>query len=272
LVLYIIPEQEVFFLSKTSSIILSLALLLSSFSIFLANPDVSLAAPHFQIPFPCGQTWVGETRTNHNPKLSIDFRRTNASGDTIVASSSGKIRKIGNLGNKSYGKYVYIDHGNGWETRYAHLSKITVKKGQIVNAGQKIGNVGSTGKSTGPHLHFEQKHNGVVKPIYFGSIKASYYRAKIYKSLNGCSTIHYTGFIKTNSGKLPVYEKPTASSKVVQSLANKSKVTIYCQVNGQKVTGPYGTSKWWNQIGKGKYVPDSFVYTGSDDQIAPTCK
>jgi hypothetical protein len=272
LVLYIIPEQEVFFLSKTSSIILSLALLLSSFSIFLANPDVSLAAPHFQIPFPCGQTWVGETRINHNPKLSIDFRRINASGDTIVASSSGKIKKIGNLGNKSYGKFVYIDHGNGWETRYAHLSKITVKKGQIVNAGQKIGNVGSTGKSTGPHLHFEQKHNGVVKPIYFGSIKASYYRAKIYKSLNGCSTIHYTGFIKINSGKLPVYEKPTASSKVVQSLTNKSKVTIYCQVNGQKVTGPYGTSKWWNQIGKGKYVPDSFVYTGSDDQIAPTCK
>jgi hypothetical protein len=82
------------------------------------------------MPFPCGQKWEGQTRKKHNPRLSIDFSRKNGYRDTVVASASGKVKKIGNLGNRSYGKYVYIDHGNGWETRYAHLSNISVKKGQ----------------------------------------------------------------------------------------------------------------------------------------------
>ena len=226
------------------------------------------------MPFPCGQSWKGQTRSNHNPKQSVDFSLTNGkgNGDLVIASASGKIKKIGDLGKQSYGKYVYIDHGGGWETRYAHLSKITVKKGQTIKAGQKIGNVGSTGNSTGPHLHFEQKLNGVVKPVTFGSSKVAYYSTKTYKSSNSCKPKTYTGTIKVNSGKLAVHEKPSSSSKVVQSLPNKSKVTISCQVKGTSVKGPYGTSKLWDRIGTGKYVPDSYVYTGSDGQVAPTCK
>jgi hypothetical protein len=238
----------------------------------LVNPNQSLAAPTFQMPFSCGQTWTGQTRTHHNPKKSIDFSRKNAYGDPVVASASGKIKKIGNLGNKSYGKYVYIDHGNGWETRYAHLSSITVKKGQRVEVGDQIGNVGSTGNSTGPHLHYEQKHNGVVQPIYFGSTKVFYYGTKQYKSKNKCANVHYNGTIKTKKGKLPVFSKPKHTAKVIGYAANKTKVKIYCQVRGSKIKGPFGTSTLWDQIGKNKYVPDSFVYTGSDEQIAPTCK
>lgn len=175
-------------MKQINSCFLSFVLLSSLFSIFSITTEQTYAAPLFQLPFPCGQTWKGETRQNHEPRLSIDFTRKNGYGDTVVASASGKVKKIGNLGNKSYGKYVYIDHGNGWETRYAHLSNIRVKKGQKVHAGQPIGNVGSSGNSTSPHLHFEEKYKGDVKPVYFDGKKAYYYGKRNYKSANKCSS------------------------------------------------------------------------------------
>ncbi|WP_051271381.1 M23 family metallopeptidase [Shimazuella kribbensis] len=180
---------------------LSFLLFLSCFTIFPSTPKTTYAAPTFQMPFPCDQTWNGETRKKHNPKLAIDFTRKNGHGDPVVASASGKIKKIGDLGNKSFGKFVYIDHGNGWETRHAHLSKITVKKGQLIEIGQQIGNVGNSGNSTASHLHYEQKHNGEVQPIYFGSSKAYYYGKKEYKSNNNCTKKQHTGTVKTENGK-----------------------------------------------------------------------
>lgn len=79
-------------------------------------------------------------------------------GTLIFAAMSGKISDVGN--NRIYGNYIIINHGNGYQTLYAHMSKAIAKKGQWVTQGTKIGLVGSTGYSTGPHLHFMVYKNG----------------------------------------------------------------------------------------------------------------
>lgn len=81
-----------------------------------------------------------------------------SSGTKIIAAAAGKVTFSG--WNGGYGHLVTIDHGSGIVTRYAHLSKRSVAKGDSVSSGQVIGTVGSTGLSTGPHLHFEVRIDG----------------------------------------------------------------------------------------------------------------
>lgn len=80
-------------------------------------------------------------------------------GTPVNATFEGKVISAG-MNSGGYGNLVEIDHGNGTITRYAHLSSIDVKVGDLVKSGQKIGGVGSTGKSTGNHLHYEVRKNG----------------------------------------------------------------------------------------------------------------
>ncbi len=79
-------------------------------------------------------------------------------GTTVTAAAGGTIISAGWYGG--YGNYILIDHGGGMATGYGHLSQIFVSAGQQVQKGQAIGAVGSTGMSTGPHLHFEVRING----------------------------------------------------------------------------------------------------------------
>jgi murein DD-endopeptidase MepM/ murein hydrolase activator NlpD len=80
-------------------------------------------------------------------------------GTPIVAAASGKVTSAGP--HPQYGKMVEIDHGNGLVSRYAHTSRLFVHEGELVIRGQRVAAVGSTGRSTGPHLHFEVRLNGV---------------------------------------------------------------------------------------------------------------
>ena len=86
----------------------------------------------------------------------VDFAAP--SGTAVHATGSGTVRFA--AWNGGYGRMIEIDHGNGHRTRYAHLSSINVKKGDKVGAGDIIGAVGTSGRSTGPHLHYELMRDG----------------------------------------------------------------------------------------------------------------
>jgi murein DD-endopeptidase MepM/ murein hydrolase activator NlpD len=89
-----------------------------------------------------------------------------ALGTPVKAVMDGTIATVGI--NSVYGKYIIISHGNGFQTMYAHLNLVSVSQGARVNQGAKIGEVGSTGYSTGPHLHFAVYKNGrAVNPLDF---------------------------------------------------------------------------------------------------------
>lgn len=144
-------------------------------------------AVNFEVPFPCKQSWQGQTRTNHSPQNAIDFNRSGDLGDRVSSSAPGEVTTVRNLGNDSYGKYVIVSHASGWQTLYAHLSSFSVSVGDRIGTGGKIGEVGSTGGSTGPHLHYEQKHNGSTVKVRFDGKQAHYWGSKTYKSSNKCS-------------------------------------------------------------------------------------
>ena len=100
----------------------------------------------------------------------IDFR--GAIGTPVYATAQGLVMKSERSGG--YGNHVVIDHGYGYETLYAHLSKLDVKVGDRVNRGDLIGALGNTGRSSGPHLHYEVHHNGQpVNPRYYLQLSKS---------------------------------------------------------------------------------------------------
>jgi murein DD-endopeptidase MepM/ murein hydrolase activator NlpD len=88
-------------------------------------------------------------------------------GTPIYATANGAVKTAGNLGN-GYGNHVVLNHGYGYETVYGHMYKVKVKPGERIKRGEIIGWVGSTGKSTGPHCHYEVHKNGRhLDPVYF---------------------------------------------------------------------------------------------------------
>ncbi len=233
---------------------------------------LSLAAPpRFQLPFPCGQLWAGQTRTNHSPVRSIDFNRTNDYGDVVSAAAAGTVSRVGNTGSTSYGRWIEINHGNGFRTRYAHLSSQSVSTGQSVSRGQKIGRVGNTGGSTGAHLHYEQRYNGVAVTARFNGASAVYYGTRNYRSKNKCGgTSGASARVSTSGAPLTVRAGASTNTAARGLLANGSHVTITCQKYGQTITGKFGRSNIWNRIGNG-YISDTYTYTGSDGLVAPLC-
>ena len=121
--------------------------------------DLAAIVP-FQRPVPTDDT----TTSNFGPRsdpftggtamhAGMDFR--GETGTPVHAAGAGKVLRAEVAGG--YGNLVELDHGNGVTTRYGHLSAFDVKAGQIVAAGQVIGRIGSTGRSTGPHLHYETR-------------------------------------------------------------------------------------------------------------------
>ncbi|PIP68865.1 hypothetical protein CO033_00595 [Candidatus Nomurabacteria bacterium CG_4_9_14_0_2_um_filter_32_10] len=131
------------------------------------TPNVSVAG-YFINPVPA---YARRSQGLHGPgNRGIDLAAP--TGTQVLASASGTVLIARNGWNGAYGNMIIIQHPNGTKTLYAHLSKIITTTGAKVSQGQAIGNVGSTGRSTGPHLHFEvfnAKNPGGTTPMSFTS-------------------------------------------------------------------------------------------------------
>lgn len=125
----------------------------------------------FEWPVPASRYITSSYGNRLHPTLKVWKFHTGidigaSSGKNIVAAASGKV--IMSTWYGGYGNFVMIDHGGGIVTCYGHASKLIAKKGDIVKRGQVIALVGSTGRSTGPHLHFEVRVNGdYVNPMNY---------------------------------------------------------------------------------------------------------
>ncbi|MGH9886893.1 MAG: M23 family metallopeptidase, partial [bacterium] len=127
----------------------------------LHDPPIE-GAPHFILPV-AGRPSSGyglRADPMHGGEMinhpGFDLAAT--TGTPVAAAAGGTVVHAGPAG--TYGNLVTLRHDNGFETRYAHLSSVDVKVGDRVEAGSGLGKVGSTGYSTGPHLHFEVRHDG----------------------------------------------------------------------------------------------------------------
>jgi hypothetical protein len=247
-------------------------LLMAAMAVF--QPSPASAAPTFKVPFPCGQSWSGQTRTDHSPANAVDFNRTDDQGDPVVASAPGTVDRVTDLGGTSYGKYVRIDHGGGFTTYYAHLNSFAVSVGQSVGYGKVIGYVGTTGGSTGPHLHYEQRSGGTAVQVRFNGALGLYWGTKTYTSDNACSGGGAgSGTVNTAGVALTVRSGAGTNFSAVGTVADGASVTISCQTTGTSVTGTYGTSTIWDRIGTGRFISDAYVYTGNEGWIpgVPRC-
>jgi hypothetical protein len=126
------------------------------------------SGPDYEMPFPCGDSWNGSSRSYHSPSpFAIDWNRDDDLGAMVVAAAPGVVTSVVDLGDRSYGRYIVVDHGNGHSSLYAHLSRFWSSVGQAVDQGTPIGLVGSSGDSTGPHLHFEERLDRVDHRAWF---------------------------------------------------------------------------------------------------------
>ena len=142
---------------------------ISMFEIFAASDDLI---------WPCESSYYVtcmyyyKDGSKHGSRYGYNKAIDIAGGGNIIAAESGTVELATDVGNTSFGKYVVIKHASGEKTLYGHLSSYCVSVGQIVSKGQKIGVMGSTGNSTGTHLHFEYSGGDPWK-MYFNSKYAS---------------------------------------------------------------------------------------------------
>ncbi len=129
---------------------------------------VSILIPPFLIPVAGTTTSRFFIRTAPDSRRLFDFEHHTGvdiaapTGTRVGATRSGRVIATGS--DPSYGRYVDVRHLFGWVTRYAHLSRVNVREGRFVLRGAKVGEVGETGRVTGPHLHFELRIAGRAYP------------------------------------------------------------------------------------------------------------
>ncbi|HEY7591546.1 MAG TPA: M23 family metallopeptidase [Actinophytocola sp.] len=213
------------------------------------SPEAA-AAPNFQVPFKCGVTVTAATFSGHNPLNSVDFQKSGITGMPVLASAGGTVSRVDNEGNQSYGRWIEINHGNGFSTRYAHLSAQQVQVGQHVAVGQQIGKAGATGGVSGPHLHYEQRQGSTVRKAVLDGRAVPYFGHTSFTSHNKCGGNPFSpgevcgaGFSVIDShalgksGRVYLLYNPGSKKNCVTtlkstSLGKKSPVSAHLQVRG----------------------------------------
>jgi len=158
----------------------------------------------------------------------IDLR--SAIGDTVYSAFSGRVR-LTRFERGGYGFYVIVRHENGLETVYGHLSRFLVKPNQYVKAGQPIALSGNTGRSTGPHLHFETRFMGyAINPeaIFDFANRCTHTDSYTFSKSNYTKARDYAPSKRYAAAKksvAPAEEKETAASKSTRSSKKDSQVT-----------------------------------------------
>lgn len=219
-------------------------------------------APNFSAPFPCGERWTYDHHANE-VRLAVDFIRADGvvtNGSVQVASAPGIATRHSQPGGA--GNYIVINHGDGWVTYYFHLSDYIAQEGAWVDRGEPIGRTGSTGASSGPHIHYEQLKNGVGQIVHFEGVSLapypSYYNEKFVVSENSCS--REGRYFSTWGSNRNVHASPTRTSPVVATLAGPMSVLIDCQLAGEEVTTDGYTNQYWSHLpDHGGYITNIYI-------------
>ncbi|MGA5219553.1 M23 family metallopeptidase [Streptomyces cinereoruber] len=256
----------------------------------LVTTTPAQAAPVFKAPFACGQKW---TYSHHSAEVrqALDFVRSDGGGTAgapVLASASGTAYRYSQPSGA--GNYIVIEHGGGWKTYYFHLSAYSVAHGAAVSQGRQIGTTGSTGNSSGAHIHYEQLYNGVGQPIRInGTSLAPYpgsYGSRHLTSDNGCSGGGGKYWVDTFANAVGYAQANTGDA---QGVLNAGTNYVYCKVWGQEIRDASGNyNHWWlrtdldtvyaGKNGRGAYVSAYYLSRWGNDEardnngtVIPNC-
>lgn len=202
-----------------------------------AAPAYSAPQNDYEMPFPCGQSWTGTTRANHSPSSrAVDWNRPDDVGDPVVAAAPGTV-SVATYSSSGYGNWVRVAHAGGESTIYAHLQSLAVKVGQTVDQGAMLGALGTSGNSTGPHLHFEERNSsGVLWPWFGGK---SFVFGSTLTSGN-CVDVPLAGnFLVGRAAEVAVYRRATRSEFRIHRPDEPAKVLRFGTSTDQPVPGDW---------------------------------
>jgi hypothetical protein len=140
----------------------------------------------------------------------------------VLAAASGTVTRVEDEGSTSYGKWIEVDHGSGWRTRYAHLSAQQVSVGQTVNTGTQLGKAGATGNVSGPHPHFEENLNGATQKAVLNGVAVPYYGHTDFTSKNNCGGNPYSAEQVCGSGFSTIDQQALGTSGTAYLLYNSA--------------------------------------------------
>jgi hypothetical protein len=222
-----------------------------------ADPAAAVPVADFEMPFPCTDVWTGTTRDTHSPsRYALDWNRANDVGDAVVASAPGRVMTAQKVDNGSYGIWVQIDHGNNERTIYAHLSVAYVSVGQRVDQGQMIGRVGSTGNSTGPHMHYEQRRSTTVTPPYFHQVRYVFGRSLASQN---CADVPLAGdWDGDGIDQVTVYERSPVANWRIRRKDGTAHIARFAWSTDQPVPGDWDGDGTTNLAARGQ---DTRIFT-----------